>query len=69
MEWRSDNSFFSFGYLQIGFLSEWQMYAQQIEGASWRGEKMDKTKIDKMSGTWPWHIGQSAAVFPVTLVP
>jgi len=33
----------------IGFLTEWQMYAQQIEGASWRGEKMDKTKIDKMS--------------------
>ena len=26
------------------------MYAQQIEGDSWRGEKMDKTKIDKMSG-------------------
>ncbi|GAB7346373.1 hypothetical protein MBLNU457_5080t1 [Dothideomycetes sp. NU457] len=33
----------------IGFLTEWQMYAQQIEGDSWRGEKMDKTKIDKMS--------------------
>jgi len=35
---------------QIGFLTEWQMYAQQIEGDSWRGDKMDKTKIDKMSG-------------------
>jgi len=35
---------------QIGFLTEWQMYAQQIEGEAWRGEKMDKTKIDKMSG-------------------
>lgn len=33
----------------IGFLSEWQSYAQQIEGESWRGEKMDKGKIDKMS--------------------
>ncbi|WPH04157.1 ACN9-domain-containing protein [Acrodontium crateriforme] len=33
----------------IGFLSEWQMYAQQIEGDGWRGNKMDKTKIDKMS--------------------
>lgn len=35
----------------IGFLSEWQNYAQQIEGEDWRGEKMDKSKIDKMSGT------------------
>lgn len=34
----------------IGFLSEWQSYAQQIEGENWRGEKMDKAKIDKMSG-------------------
>ncbi|KAF2716621.1 ACN9-domain-containing protein [Polychaeton citri CBS 116435] len=33
----------------IGFLTEWQMYAQHIEGESWRGEKMDKAKIDKMS--------------------
>ncbi|KAK3700217.1 hypothetical protein LTR37_016096 [Vermiconidia calcicola] len=33
----------------IGFLSEWQGYAQKIEGDNWRGEKMDKGKIDKMS--------------------
>ncbi|KAF2685910.1 acetate non-utilizing protein 9, mitochondrial precursor [Lentithecium fluviatile CBS 122367] len=33
----------------IGFLTEWQLYAQAIEGDSWKGEKMDKTKIDKMS--------------------
>ncbi|CAF9907066.1 MAG: acetate non-utilizing protein 9 [Heterodermia speciosa] len=33
----------------IGFLTEWQMYAQKIEGESWRGEKIDKGKIDKMS--------------------
>ncbi|KAL1305658.1 hypothetical protein AAFC00_007252 [Neodothiora populina] len=33
----------------IGFLTEWQMYAQQLEGDSWRGDKMDKAKIDKMS--------------------
>jgi len=26
------------------------MYAQQIEGESWKGEKMDRVKIDKMSG-------------------
>ena len=27
------------------------MYAQQIEGQSWVGEKLDKGKIEKMSGT------------------
>ena len=27
------------------------MYAQKIEGESWRGEKIDKGKIDKMSGS------------------
>ena len=37
---------------QIGFLTEWQMYAQKIEGDSWRGEKIDKGKIDKMSGSF-----------------
>ena len=36
----------------VGFLTEWQTYAQQIEGDSWRGEKMDKGKVDKMSGTF-----------------
>ncbi|EOD48160.1 putative acn9 family domain containing protein [Neofusicoccum parvum] len=35
--------------LQIGFLTEWQMYAQQLEGDAWRDAKMDKAKIDKMS--------------------
>jgi hypothetical protein len=34
----------------IGFLTEWQGYAQQVEGEGWRGEKMDRQKIDKMSG-------------------
>lgn len=34
----------------IGFLSEWQMYAQQVEGEHWKGERMEKGKIDKMSG-------------------
>ncbi|EKG10656.1 Complex 1 LYR protein [Macrophomina phaseolina MS6] len=33
----------------IGFLTEWQMYAQHLEGDSWRDAKMDKAKIDKMS--------------------
>lgn len=33
----------------IAFLTEWQLYAQQIEGDSWQGEKMDKSKVEKMS--------------------
>ncbi|KAL6858637.1 ACN9 domain-containing protein [Trichoderma novae-zelandiae] len=33
----------------IGFLSEWQMYAQQIEGESWVGEKIDQSKLQKMN--------------------
>ncbi|KAI9642208.1 hypothetical protein NHQ30_009010 [Ciborinia camelliae] len=36
----------------IGFLTEWQMYAQKLEGESWIGERMDKGKIDKMSGMY-----------------
>lgn len=34
----------------IGFLKEWQIYAQHIEGDSWLGGRIDKEKIDKMSG-------------------
>ncbi|MCJ1281840.1 acetate non-utilizing protein 9 [Xylographa opegraphella] len=33
----------------IGFLTEWQMYAQKLEGDLWLGEKIDSGKIDKMS--------------------
>ncbi|KAL2003698.1 hypothetical protein VTN02DRAFT_2729 [Thermoascus thermophilus] len=33
----------------VGFLTEWQLYAQKLEGDSWRGEKLDKAKLDKMS--------------------
>ncbi|MCJ1483629.1 acetate non-utilizing protein 9 [Schaereria dolodes] len=33
----------------IGFLTEWQMYAQKIEGDSWLGERLDSGKVDKMS--------------------
>ncbi|KAK4201768.1 putative mitochondrial acetate non-utilizing protein 9 precursor [Triangularia verruculosa] len=33
----------------IGFLTEWQLYAQKIEGDSWLGEKLDEGKIQKMS--------------------
>lgn len=36
--------------MQVGFLTEWQLYAQKLEGSDWRGEKMDKAKFDKMSG-------------------
>ena len=42
---------------QIGFLSEWQMYAQKIEGDMWQGDKLDKGKIDKMNGMiWAVHL-------------
>ncbi|KAL9019400.1 MAG: hypothetical protein Q9185_003292 [Variospora sp. 1 TL-2023] len=33
----------------VGFLKEWQMYAQQVEGDSWSGDRLEKEKIDKMS--------------------
>lgn len=33
----------------IGFLSEWQLYAQKIEGDSWVGEKIDEVKLQRMS--------------------
>lgn len=33
----------------VGFLTEWQLYAQKLEGDSWRGEKLDQAKLDKMS--------------------
>lgn len=33
----------------VGFLSEWQKYVQDLKGSGWRGVKIDKEKIDKMS--------------------
>ncbi|KAF7559592.1 hypothetical protein G7046_g4558 [Stylonectria norvegica] len=33
----------------IGFLTEWQLYAQKIEGDSWVGDKIDEGKLQKMS--------------------
>ena len=33
----------------VGFLTEWQLYAQQLEGDSWRDGKLDKEKVEKMS--------------------
>jgi hypothetical protein len=31
-------------------LTEWQLYAQKLEGDQWAGDKLDKAKLDKMSG-------------------
>jgi hypothetical protein len=33
----------------VGFLTEWQLYAQKLEGDTWRGERLDPSKIEKMS--------------------
>ncbi|GAB7353869.1 hypothetical protein MBLNU459_g4227t1 [Dothideomycetes sp. NU459] len=33
----------------VGFLTEWQLYAQKLEGDQWKGEQMEKSKVDKMS--------------------
>ncbi|KAI5842688.1 acn9 family domain-containing protein [Tricharina praecox] len=33
----------------VGFLTEWQLYAQALEGDTWRGVKLEKDKIEKMS--------------------
>ncbi|PYI12763.1 ACN9-domain-containing protein, partial [Aspergillus sclerotiicarbonarius CBS 121057] len=33
----------------IGFLTEWQLYAQKLEGDMWEGEKLEKAKLDKLS--------------------
>ncbi|KAL8910573.1 MAG: hypothetical protein Q9171_004155 [Xanthocarpia ochracea] len=33
----------------VGFLNEWQRYAQEVEGDTWHGTKLDTDKIDKMS--------------------
>ncbi|CEJ90194.1 Putative Acetate non-utilizing protein 9, mitochondrial [[Torrubiella] hemipterigena] len=33
----------------IGFLTEWQLYAQKIEGDAWVGDKIDQGKLAKMS--------------------
>ena len=47
---------------QIGFLTEWQLYAQKIEGDQWKGEKLDKSKIEKMSCVFPLHIMNAGQV-------
>lgn len=42
-------------------MTEWQLYAQKLEGDNWAGEKLDKSKLDKMSGmvvdlSWPFGV-------------
>ncbi|KAI9899565.1 hypothetical protein N3K66_006026 [Trichothecium roseum] len=34
----------------IGFLTEWQLYAQQVEGDEWKDEKIDPGKLQKLNG-------------------
>jgi hypothetical protein len=41
--------------VQIGFLTEWQLYAQKIEGDQWKGDKIEEGKLQKMSGTAHTH--------------
>lgn len=33
----------------VGFLSQWQKYAEMIEGDKWKTEKLDMEKLSKMS--------------------
>lgn len=33
----------------IGFITEWQLYAQRIEGDTWKDGKLEKDKVDKMT--------------------
>ena len=33
----------------VGFLTEWQLYAQKLEGDSWKDERMEAGKVEKMS--------------------
>ncbi|PHH80248.1 hypothetical protein CDD80_2271 [Ophiocordyceps camponoti-rufipedis] len=34
---------------QVGFLTEWQLYAQKVEENSWAGDKLDQNFLDKMN--------------------
>ena len=40
-------------YLQITFLTEWQLYAQKVEGEAWKGDKLDGNVMEKMTGKCP----------------
>jgi hypothetical protein len=34
----------------VGFLAEWQRYAQLVEASRWRDGRIEQEKLDKMSG-------------------
>lgn len=51
----------------MGFLTEWQLYAQKIEGDAWVGEKLDQSKIQKMSGLLPLQLGLYASRYGLTV--
>jgi hypothetical protein len=36
--------------VQVGFLSEWQVYAEKLEGGMWKGERMEGGKVERLSG-------------------
>ena len=38
------------GDSQITFLTEWQLYAQKVEGDAWKGQKLDPVVMEKMTG-------------------
>lgn len=33
----------------IGFLTEWQLYAQKLDGDEWKGEVLEKRLVDRLS--------------------
>lgn len=33
----------------IGFLTEWQLYVQQLEGDEWKGEMLERRVMDRLS--------------------
>ncbi|KAL9618884.1 MAG: hypothetical protein Q9160_006474 [Pyrenula sp. 1 TL-2023] len=33
----------------VGFLTEWQLYAQKLEGDEWKGEVLEKRVVDQLS--------------------
>ncbi|CUS07210.1 unnamed protein product, partial [Tuber aestivum] len=33
----------------VGFLKEWQLYAQAVEGETWRDGKLEEGKLEKMN--------------------
>ena len=33
----------------IGFLTEWQLYAQKLEGDNWRDDRMNESKVERLS--------------------